>query len=174
LLRSAAARLGLAARDRLAAVGLAAAIAIAHPLEQTAALVLTTATGRLTANRGRLAASGGAATALAAKQAGGGFLILAHHGETNHGHQHGDRPQNDTIHLDSSHVVTGNKKARRALTVEDSLCPLAASTVTSAAGSTQYWLLTWVASEVEARFFGGPNLGEMQVIYASVKLGRPS
>jgi hypothetical protein len=71
-----------------------------HAGEQTAAaLVLATTAGGLAAIIvSRLAAGRGAAT-LAAEQAGGRFLLSAHHGETNQGHQHGDRRQHDTIHL---------------------------------------------------------------------------
>jgi hypothetical protein len=74
------------------------ALAGTHAGEQAApALVLAAAGSGLTAARLRLAASGLAA--LAAEQTGGRFLILTHHGETNQGHQDGDRRQNDTIHL---------------------------------------------------------------------------
>jgi hypothetical protein len=68
--------------------------------EQAAAALVLAAAGRRTAGRctaGRLAT--GWLAALVAKQAGRRFLILAHHGETNHGHQHGNRPSNGTIHL---------------------------------------------------------------------------
>jgi hypothetical protein len=44
-----------------------------------------------------LAASGLAA--LPAEQTSRRLLILTHHRETNQGHQHGDRRQNDAIHL---------------------------------------------------------------------------
>jgi hypothetical protein len=82
------------------------ALAGAHAGEQAAATLLAAA-GRFTAGRGRLAA-GGLAT-LAAEQTGRRFLILAHHGKPDHGHQHGDRPHNDTIHLDLLPRVTEQK-----------------------------------------------------------------
>jgi hypothetical protein len=62
--------------------------------QAAAALVLR----RFAAGRSSRLAAGGLA-ALVAEQAGRRFLILAHHGETNHGHQHGNRPNNSTIHL---------------------------------------------------------------------------
>jgi hypothetical protein len=71
------------------------ALAGAHPGEQ--ALTSAVTGGGLAAARFRLAASGLAA--LAAEQTGRRFLILTQHGETNQGHQHGDRRQNNTIHL---------------------------------------------------------------------------
>ena len=121
-LRSTAGRGGGAAAHRLAASGLTTA-AITHPLEQAAALVLATAADRLTADRLRLAASRRAAT-LAAEQAGGRFLIFAHHGKPDHGHQNGDRRQNDTIHLELLPRCNGKQKCTTPLTVEDSSVPV--------------------------------------------------
>jgi hypothetical protein len=86
------------------------AAAIAHPLEQAAATMLASATGGLTAGGFRLATSGGAAAAATLEQAGGRFLVLAHHRKANHGHQHGDRPQHDTIHLELLPRVNGKQK----------------------------------------------------------------
>jgi hypothetical protein len=67
--------------------------------------VLAAATGWLAADRLRLAACRGTAAAAALEQAGGRFLIFAHHGKPDHGHQHGDRPHDDTIHLDLLQVT---------------------------------------------------------------------
>jgi hypothetical protein len=79
------------AAARLAASGLAATILLVA--EQTTAMLA--AAGRSTA--ARLAA----ATLLEQTSVG---LIFAQHGVTNHGSQHGNRRNDDTIHLKSSHV----------------------------------------------------------------------
>jgi hypothetical protein len=84
-------------------------LAGAHAGEQAAAaLVLTAAADGLAAVVDRLAASGLAALP-AAEQAGVGLLIFAHHGKPDHGHQHGDRRNDDTIHLKSPPTCSGNK-----------------------------------------------------------------
>jgi hypothetical protein len=96
--------------------------------EQAAAALVLAATGRFATGRSGRFAAGGLA-ALVAEQAGRRFLILAHHGETNHGYQHGNRPNNGTIHLKiSSHV---NEKTSIDATFDrrKSSVPLAASTV---------------------------------------------
>jgi hypothetical protein len=84
------------------------ALAATHAGEQAAAaLVFAAAADRLTADLGGRLAAGGLAAAAAAtlEQTGSRFLILAHHGKPDHGHQHGDRPHDDTIHLDLLQVT---------------------------------------------------------------------
>jgi hypothetical protein len=99
------------------------ALAGAHAGEQTAAALVLAATGGGAAGILRWFAASGLA-ALAAKQTGGRFLILAHHGESHHGDQHGDRPHHDTIHLGiSSHVETGKQKCTHKTTAESPLSP---------------------------------------------------
>jgi hypothetical protein len=79
-----------------------------HAGEQaaTALVLLATARGGLAA--GGLGLAARRLAALLAEQAGRGFLILTHHCETNQGHQHGDRRQNNTIHFGNSSQRKGN------------------------------------------------------------------
>jgi hypothetical protein len=74
---------------RLAAVSLVALTGLQAGEQAAAAAILVALRGRFAAVR---------LAALVAEQTGGRLLILAHQGQTNHGHQHGNGPHHGTIH----------------------------------------------------------------------------
>jgi hypothetical protein len=117
-----------------------------HAGEQAAAALVLAAAGRFAAGRSSRLAAGGLA-ALVAEQTSRSFLIIAHHGKTNRGHQHGDRQHHSTIHLKiSSHM--NEKTIDATLTVELSSVPLPPRR-SVAAGPTLYGY-SWIRFALES------------------------